>query len=239
MTALIVIGIIAAVIALIMCISLGIDFNYEDNEIRLCVKICGVLLQIFPKDPEEKEKSAKKEKKQKKPKKKKEKQEKESKETTNEPKKKSLPLDISLEEIFLLIKKVLKALGHFTGRIQTDRLMFHYLGGGSDPHDIAVKFAYLNAAIDAVAPAAHSALNIHEYDIRTDLDFMLEKTKIDFGIAISLTIGSVFRMIFAILNGAIGILIKNRIRVFKEKRERKREEKQASVQSNITEEINN
>ena len=53
MLALKIIGIIAAVIALIMLIPIGADIGYESGVFSLSAKVCGVLLQLFPKPPED------------------------------------------------------------------------------------------------------------------------------------------------------------------------------------------
>ena len=228
MTALIVIGIIILVVLLIMCIPVGVDVNFENGELRLCAKMFGVLLQILPKEPasetkpKEKKEKPKKEKKPKKPKK--------EKKESDSGKKKGIPFDFTADEIIELLKRVFKALGRFGRRIYTDRLMLHYKGGGSDPYQTAVTFGYVNAGISSLMPFARDAINIRDYDITTDVDFTLEKTQVDFGIAVSLYIGSVFRMLFAIIFGAAAIFIRNRIRVIKEKRQRKKALKHADMQ---------
>lgn len=50
MTALIVIGIIVLIIALIMLIPVGADIGYEDGVFSLSAKVLGVLIKLFPKD---------------------------------------------------------------------------------------------------------------------------------------------------------------------------------------------
>ena len=63
MLALKIIGVIAAIIALIMLIPIGADIAYEGGQFGLSAKVCGVLLQLFPR-PEKDESAPKKEKKQ-------------------------------------------------------------------------------------------------------------------------------------------------------------------------------
>ncbi|MBQ6048029.1 MAG: hypothetical protein IJL40_01700, partial [Oscillospiraceae bacterium] len=78
MTALIVIGIIVLIIALIMLIPVGADIGYEDGVFSLSAKVLGILIKLFPKDeskPKKEKPGKKKEKKPKKEKKKKKEEE--------------------------------------------------------------------------------------------------------------------------------------------------------------------
>ena len=56
----------------------------------------------------------------------------------------------------------------------------------------------------------------------TDVDFTTEKMKVDFGIALTIRIGQILGVLFTILFGALGILIKHKFRKFKEKRANKK-----------------
>ena len=47
--------------------------------------------------------------------------------------------------------------------------------------------------------------------VRTDIDFTADRMTLDFGIAVVLRIGAVFSMLFTILFGVIGILIRNKL----------------------------
>ncbi len=68
MVALIILGIIVAIIVLIMLVPVGADVGYENEQLHLSAKVCGMLLQLFPKPPRDETKPPK-EKKPKKPKK--------------------------------------------------------------------------------------------------------------------------------------------------------------------------
>lgn len=219
MAALIVIGIIIAVIALIMLIPVGADVGYEDGRLRLSAKLCGVLLQLFPKPPED-ESKPKKEKKPKKPKKQKKPKE-PSPEEAEKPKKK-LDLNFSPDELLSLVKSVLKGFGKFGRKLRVDRFLLHYTAAGDDPYKTAMTFAYVNQALSSLAPICRQRFDTKDCDVWTDIDFTTEKTKLDFGIALTIRIGSIFGVIFTIAFSALGILIKNKLRLAKEKRQNRK-----------------
>ena len=210
MLALKIIGIIALIIFLICMITVGVDINYVDKKFSLSLKCCGMLIQIFPK----KKKSGKsKPKKEKKPKEEKpEKPKKEKKGKKKDKPKKKLSLNFSGEEILGLLKKVIKGFKKFNHGFNVDRFLFDYVATGKDPYDTAKRFAYVNAVISAVGPLCKERFRCKDLSVRTDIDFTCEEFVLDFGIAIVLRIGAIFRMINTILFGALGIIISNKVR---------------------------
>ena len=139
MIALIIIGVIIAIIAAIMLIPVGADISYEDGQFALSAKVCGILLQIFPKAPVD-ESKPKKEKKPKKPKKeKKPKKQKPAKDGEATAKKKK-KLDFSKDEILSLIKKVLSKFGRFGRKFNVDRFLLRYVAAASPPSGAAFCF---------------------------------------------------------------------------------------------------
>ena len=68
-------------------------------------------------------------------------------------------------------------------------------------------------------------------DVRTVIDFTKEEMELDFGLAFSIRIGAFFALGFGIVNSAIGILIKSKLRLLREKRAAVR--KQANDGGNV------
>lgn len=206
----IILGVIVGIIALIMVIPVGADVGYEGGEFRLSAKVCGILLHLLPKKPadESAPKKEKKPKKQKKPKK-------EKAEEPAKPKKKK-KLSFNTDELLALVKAVLKGFGKF-GKLTVDRFMLHYVAAGADPYSTAMTYNYVNAALSSLAPICAQRFIVKDCDVWTNIDFTRDKTEIDFGLCVTLRIGQVFRMAFAIAFGALGILIKNKFRLLKEK----------------------
>lgn len=214
MLALKIIGIIAAVIALIMLIPIGADIGYEGGVFSLSAKVCGVLLQLFPKPPE----NENAQKKEDKPKNKKKSKKTDEEAPQGEKQKKKLSLNFSRDELLLLVRKVLRRFGRFGRKFRVDRFLLHYTAAGDDPYNTAVTFGYINAALSSLAPLCRERFDVKDCDVRTDIDFSREKTEVDFGIAFSIRIGAIFGLVFGIAFSALGILIKNKLRLRAEKR---------------------
>ena len=223
MVGLIILGVIVALVIAIMLVPVGADVAYEGGELRLSAKVCGMLLQLIPKPPadETKPKKEKKPKKPKKPKKKK-KQPEEQPQTGEEKPKKKLNLDFSMDEIMGLVKSVLRGLGRFGRKLSVDRFLLHYTAAGKDPYTTAMTFGYVNGALTTLAPICRRSFDAKDVDVWTDVDFTTEKTKVDFGVALTIRIGQIFGVVFTILFGALGIIIKHKFRKFKEKRANKK-----------------
>ena len=220
MVGLIILGVIIAIIVAIMLVPVGADVAYEGGELRLSATVCGVLLQLIPQPPAD-ETKPKKEKKPKKPKKQK-KQPEEQAQTGEEKPKKKLNLDFSMDEIMGLVKSVLRGLGRFGRKLSVDRFLLHYTAAGKDPYNTAMTFGYVNGALTTLAPICRRSFDAKDVDVWTDVDFTTEKTKVDFGVALTIRIGQIFGVVFTILFGALGIIIKHKFRKFKEKRANKK-----------------
>lgn len=228
MVALIILGIIALIITIIMLVPIGADIAYEGGELRVSAKAAGVLFQIFPKNPEDESKPHK----EKKPKK-----EKKPEKTENGEKKpgKKINLDFTFDEIMTLLKKVLNGFGILGKKFRVDRFLLDYTAGGDDPYQTAVVFGNVNAALNILAPICAQRFDVNDLYVRTDVDFTSEKTVLDFGIALTIRIGAIFRMVFAILFGALGVLIRNKLRHLKEKLARKLRGEKDEPSEQITE----
>lgn len=220
MVGLIILGVIIAIIVAIMLVPVGADVAYEGGELRLSAKVCGVLLQLIPKPPAD-ETKPKKEKKPKKPKKQKKRPEAQAQTGEEKPKKK-LDLDFSMDEILGLVKSVLRGLGRFGRKLSVDRFLLHYTAAGKDPYNTAMTFGYVNGALTTLAPICRRSFDAKDVDVWTDVDFTTEKTKVDFGVALTIRIGQIFGVVFTILFGVLGIIIKHKFRKFKEKRANKK-----------------
>ena len=206
MIALIILGIIAIIITVIMLIPIGADIAYENGQLRVSAKAAGFLVQLFPRPPKEaKPKEEKKPAEEKKP------EEKKPENEEKKPKKKP-ELDFSFDEIMELLKKVLKGFGILGRKFRVDRFLFDYLAAGKDPYLTARIFGYVNAGLNMLAPICAQRFDVDDLYVRTDIDFTAESMRLDLGIALTIRIGAIFRMINTILFGALGILIKHKLK---------------------------
>ena len=235
MTGLIVLGVIVLIIVGIMLIPVGVDYGYEDGELHVAAKVCGIKLQLFPKAPQD-ESKPKKEKKPKRLKKKKLKAQGEGDEA--QPKKKKSKLSFSKDELLGLLTRVLGGFGKFGRKFKVDRFYLRYIAAGTDPYATAVNYAYVNAALAGLAPICAKRFKVKECQVSTDVDFIGEKMTIDLGMAISIRIGQILGTVFSILFGALEILIKNKLRLSRENRKnRKNGPAQAETPEQITDKI--
>lgn len=216
MVGLIILGIIVAIIVLILIVPIGADINYENGELRVSAKVWKFLIKLLPKDPPDPNAPPK----EKKPKRIKKKKPKEA--PTEEKPKKKLKLSFSFDEIMTIVKKLFKGLGTiFT--IHVDRFMLHYVAAGSNPYDTAVIFGYVNAALSALAPVCSIKYKCKDTDVWTDIDFARDSMQLDVGIAITIRLGQILHGVNIILFGALGVLIKNKLRLFIERLRTKKE----------------
>ena len=174
------------------------------------------MLQLIPRPPRSEEKKPK-EKKPKKEKKKKEPRPEEEK----KPKKK-LELDFNMDEILELVKKALRSFGKFGRKLKVSRFVLHFTAAGRDPYNTAMTFAYVNAALSSLAPICAQRFTVKDCDVWTDVDFVSEKIRLDLGIAVTIRIGQILGVGLGLGFGALWILLKNKIRLKKERRELKK-----------------
>ena len=207
----IILGIIVGIIVLILVVPIGADINYEGGELRVSAKLWKLLINVFPKEPADPDAPPK----EKKPKRIKKKKPKEPEEGEPAPKKK-LKLDFTFDEIMALLKKLFKGLGTIL-TIHVDRFMLHYIAAGDDPYDTAVTYNYVNAALSTLAPICAKKYRCRDTDVWTDIDFTREQMQLEVGIAVTIRLGQILHGVNIILFGALGILIKNKMRLFSER----------------------
>lgn len=216
MVALIIIGVIVLIIALIMLIPVGADVGYEGGELSVSAVACGMsIIKLFPKPEEDGTKPPKH------PKKEKKKKEKPAAEGEKAKPKKKLSFNFTADELLALLKKVLKGFGKLGRKFKVDRFLLRYTAAGDDPYKTAVTYNYVNAALSSLGPVCAKRFQVDDCEVRTEVDFTADKMSIDFGIALTIRIGQIFGAINTILFGALGIIIKNKLRLMKEKRHNK------------------
>ena len=162
MLALKIVGVLILIIFLICQIRVGVDISFVENKLVLSVKLCGLLLQIYPR------KSSKPKKpKQEEPKPEEEKPQKEKKPKKKKPKreKKGPGLMISGDEIIELLKKVLDGLAKFSRGFSVDRFLLHWVAAGKDPCDTARLFASVNAVLSSLAPYCAARFHCRNTDV--------------------------------------------------------------------------
>lgn len=239
MIALIIIGIIVLLIALIMLIPVGADIGYENGELKVSAKACGILMPLYPKPPEE-EKEEKKEKEQKE----------EKKAAQKKPAKEKKPLTLpkfSKEEMLELAKAGIGAVGKFGRKLKVDRFLLHYTAAGNDPYNTAMTFSYVNVALSSLAPMCAKRFTVKDCSVWTDIDFTKDKTEIDFGLAMSIRIGQILAIVIGVGFKVLSIMKRNKARLNAEAQRAAAEQQAAPVETTetgdnspvVTENLNN
>lgn len=211
----IILGVIVLILVGINMIRIGVDVSYEGGEFSLSAKVAGVMLQLFPKQDKGEEKP-KKEKKPKRKKKKKEKKPEDSEEQTQQPKKKGLPLGMTKEELFDLVKAILHHFARFPRRFRIDRFKLHALVAGQDPYYTAMTYGYLNEALSILLPLARRGFTVKKSDVRTDVDFTTDEFSLDFGLGLSIRIGQIIGFVLSVAFAGAKHVIKSKLRQKKE-----------------------
>ena len=182
---------VLALLTLLLCLPrLGVRASWG-GETRVTAILGPVRLQLVPK-------------KEKKPKK-----EKPPKEKADKPKRDRKPLpkpgreDIR-EAIRLMLPALKKALRKLGQGIRVDPLRVSLiLAGKNDPADAAEKFGCLQVVIWAGMPQLERWMHIPDPHIHTDVDFDAEKTDLSGEAAVTLRLGTLFAMGFALLIPAV------------------------------------
>lgn len=192
-----ILAVLALLIALLCLLRLGVRASWG-AETHVTAILGPVRLQLVPK----KEGKPGKEK----PKKAKQKKEKPAKEKApkdRQPLPKPGKEDIR-EALQLLLPALKRALRKLGRGIRIDPLCVSLvLGGKNDPADAAEKFGYLQAAVWAGMPQLQRWMHIPDPHIHTDVNFDAEKTEVSGEAAVTLRLGTLFAMGFALLIPAV------------------------------------
>lgn len=196
MTALIVLGIIAAIFIAIGCIRLGVGAKYDDMGFAAEAKIAFKTIVLYPRQ-EKPEKPAKTEKSE--------------KEKPEKPeKKKSNPLDM-FGGIGGAIDFARDTVASFFRRVYTDRLTVEFVSAKKDdPAAVATNYGYACAVAGIISPMLENNSNVKYYSIRLDMDYEAEKPRIAGEMKISVSIGQLVRFAFSTGARLLILMIKNR-----------------------------
>ena len=213
----IILGVLVALIVGFNLIPVGVDLSLIDDKLRLAAKADGLRIQLIPKPPA-KEKKPKKEKKKKEKKPKPPKEEK----PAEEKEKKGLPLGLTLDDVFEIVKKVLQRLNRFKHQFVVDNFMLHFTASELDPYYTAMTYVYVNEALCILAPMCRRSFKVKKSDVQTDLDFMANRFRLDFALEMSIRIGQIVGLVFGIVFAAVGVVLKARRRQKKEQKKLKK-----------------
>lgn len=187
-----ILAVLALLIALLCLLRLGVRASWG-TETHVTAILGPVRLPLVPK----KEGKPGKEK----PKKEKPAKEKAAKDRQPLPKPGKEDIREALQLLLPALKRTLRKLGR---GIRIDPLRVSLiLAGKNDPADAAEKFGYLQAVIWAGMPQLERWMHIPDPRIHTDVNFDAEKTEVSGEAAVTLRLGTLFAMGFALLIPAV------------------------------------
>ena len=202
-------GVILFVVITILLIPVGVSGEYISGDFKASAKVGFFNFQLVPHKQKKEKKEPAEDASQK------------SIEdiAENEVKKKQkskFKLNLNKDEIFALVKAAISSVGNFGRKLKVDRFLLHYTAAGKDPYNTAQIFGYVNAALSALAPLCAKRYKVKDCDVWTRVDFVEEKMSIDFALALSIRVGQILAVVFALVFSALVILIKNKLRLRKE-----------------------
>ncbi len=189
----IILGVIAALIAMLLCLRVGVTASFGE-ELRVTAQIGPATVQIIP--PPEKKPA-------------KEKPKKAAAKAEKKPKRKKKPdIHLTLEDIrgglHAVWQSIQGALRRAGKRIRIDPLRLSFVFGDEDPVNTAQWYGWANSAMWAVMPRLEEMIHMPDPRIHMEMDFTAAETKISGTVGASYRIGDLLAIGFA----AIGPVLK-------------------------------
>lgn len=189
----IILGVIAALIAVLLCLRVGVTASFGE-ELRVTAQIGPATVQIIP--PPEKKPA-------------KEKPKKAAAKAEKRPKERKKPdIHLTLEDIrgglHAVWQSIQGALRRAGKRIRIDPLRLSFMFGDEDPVNTAQWYGWANSAMWAVMPRLEEMIHMPDPCIHMEMDFTATETKISGTVGASYRIGDLLAIGFA----AIGPVLK-------------------------------
>lgn len=189
----IILGVIAALIAVLLCLRVGVTASFGE-ELRVTAQIGPATVQIIP--PPEKKPA-------------KEKPKKAAAKAEKKPKERKKPdIHLTLEDIrgglHAVWQSIQGALRRAGKRIRIDPLRLSFVFGDEDPVNTAQWYGWANSAMWAVMPRLEEMIHMPDPRIHMEMDFTATETKISGTVGASYRIGDLLAIGFA----AIGPVLK-------------------------------
>lgn len=173
MTALYILGVIAALIALLCLIPVGAEIRYDEAGFALAVRAGSVSVRIGGRG-QEKEKKPKKQK-----------PEKPREPKPEKPRKKGgLP---PFPVLKMLAEHGFRTLGRIVSRLHVDVLKIHFVSAFDDPAAAAMAYGTAGTAMEVLLSLGGG--RIRRADLRADVDFDSSTPRLDFMLRLTIRIG--------------------------------------------------
>jgi hypothetical protein len=85
----------------------------------------------------------------------------------------------------------IQALGGLKKRIRIDRLIVHYVAGGTDAAQVAISYGKLSAGAAGIVALLNNNFKVKRQEITMDVNFLAESPTIYLDAGLSLTVGQI------------------------------------------------
>ena len=177
--------IVLVLLVLLLSVKIGGDIGYDENGIRVYVRVAGITKCLYPSAKEKKPKKRKK--------------------TKRKGKKTGKP-DITEEEIFDAIAVAVRSVKKLRFRLR--KLKLHFVSAFADPYQTAVVYGYTEALVWGLGLPA-----LKQSDIRLEMDFEREVYEIDGYVSVTIRIYYILKLCVCLTGGLIPILWRRRKRI--------------------------
>ncbi len=172
--------VIVILLLLFLILPVGVDASYAPAGLALKLKAGPLRIKLLPAG--KKEKKPKPEKKRREPP--------PDAAAAEHPR----PRLITAHDVPALLHIALDALSRFRRNLSVDHFMLHIVTASDDPYDAVMLYGYLNAALGALAPAAHRVFKIRDTDVQLGVDCYPGKTEAEAQIVLTLQIWEIFQI---------------------------------------------
>lgn len=199
------------ILLLIGMLPLGVSVVYDEDGALVRIVAGPLKIQVFPASGKTNKKKKPEKKPEKSRKKKAKKQPEEAASTAapaGEPKPAKKKKGGPITDFLPLVKVVLKFLDGFRRKLRVNVLELKLIMAADDPCDLAVNYGRAWAAVGNLMPALERVFVIQKRDIEVECDFTADKTRVLARLDLTITVGRILGLTFALIGRAAVELIK-------------------------------
>lgn len=183
---------VLVLLALLLSVPVGVDVGYNENGLRLFIRVWRFTFCVFPRKPKGEKPSERKEK--------------QPASQENKPKqKKGLP-NVTKDEVLDAIGTAVRSVKKL--RFQLYRLKLHFVSAFDDPYQTAMVYGYANAAVQALGMP-----NWKRSDVALGVDFERESCYFDGYLSVTVRIYYILKLCVCLVSGMLPILLRRRKRM--------------------------
>ena len=188
-----VLGVIAVVVILLLCLPVGVDAGYCDGQLTIRLRLGAVTIGLYPTKPKKRRQ-------------KKQEPQPEAESVEEPPAKKRTMPDVTKEEILAAGRLLLRSIQKLKFRIR--RLKLHFVSAFEDPYTTAMVYGYANAGVSAL-----QLQRIKGADIQLGVDFSATQCWVDGEISVTIRIWYLMKFAVLLLVGGGKLFLQRKKRI--------------------------